>query len=122
MSFSVGVSIWLDRYIGKTYDMTTNWFNLSADPNSMFDIIYKPLLDNVYDNEPMRAKILEAASLSDQSARTEIYQELQRETVETIAPLIVVQSQPLLALTSSSVEGWKMNGKNLLLLNDVTVE
>jgi peptide/nickel transport system substrate-binding protein len=119
---STAVSIWLDRYIGKTYDMTTNWFNLSADPNSMFDVIYKPLLDNVYDNEAMRAKILEAASLSDQAARTEIYQELQRETVETIAPLIVVQSQPLLALTSSSVDGWKMNGKNLLLLNDVTVE
>ncbi len=118
---SSALSIWLDRYVGKTYDMTTNWFNLSSDPNSMFDIIYRPLLATVYPNDEMLTMIDEAVSITDQAARTAIYQELQRVTVDTVAPLIVVQSRPLLALTSSRVEGWKMNGQNTILFNDVTL-
>ena len=119
---SSALSIWLDRYVGKTYDMTTNWFNLSSDPNSMFDIIYRPLLATVYPNDDLLAQINEAVAITDQAARTAIYQRLQLDTVDTVAPLIVVQSRPLLALTSSAVGGWKMNGQNTILFNGVTVK
>jgi peptide/nickel transport system substrate-binding protein len=119
---SSALSIWLDRYVGKTYDMTTNWFNLSSDPNSMFDIIYRPLLATVYPNDDVLAQINEAVAITDQDARTAIYQRLQLDTVDTVAPLIVVQSRPLLALTSSAVGGWNMNGQNTILFNGVTVE
>jgi hypothetical protein len=31
--------------------------------------------------------------------------------VEEMAPVIIVQSQPLIALTNTKVKGWTMNGK-----------
>ena len=88
----------------------------------MFDIIYRPLLATVYPNDDLLAQINEAVAITDQAARTAIYQRLQLDTVDTVAPLIVVQSRPLLALTSSAVGGWKMNGQNTILFNGVTVK
>ncbi len=115
------LNTWLDRYVGKTYDTIANWFNVSSDPNSMFDIIYKPLLASVYDNPEMSQLIQDAASTTNLSARKTIYAELQRMTVDETAPLIVVIGQPMLALTTKKVTNWKMNGRNVILFQDVTV-
>lgn len=115
------LNTWLDRYVNKNYDTIANWFNVSSDPNSMFDIIYKPLLASVYDNPKMGQLILDAAATTDQSARKAMYADLQRMTVDETAPLIVVMGQPMLALTSRKVTGWEMNGRNVILFQNVTV-
>ncbi|MCS6940999.1 MAG: ABC transporter substrate-binding protein [Roseiflexaceae bacterium] len=115
------LNTWLDRYVNKNYDTIANWFNTSSDPNSMFDIIYKPLLASVYNNPEMSQLILDAAATSDRSARKAMYAELQRMTVDETAPLIVVMGQPMLALTSRKVTNWEMNGRNVILFQDVTV-
>ncbi len=115
------LNTWLDRYVNKSYDMTTNWFNLSSDPNSMFDIIYKPLLASVY-TSPETSKLIEdAVATNDQAQRSAIYAQLQEQTVASVAPLIVVQGQPMLALTSPKVTAWEMNGRNVILYQHVTV-
>lgn len=115
------VSIWLDRYIGKEFELILNFFNSSSDPNSLFDIIYKPLLATVYTNPEMRAMIDEAVQVSDMDARRALYEQLQRDTLELAAPVIVMQSRPLLSLTRAEVEGWRVNGKNIPFLRDVSV-
>ncbi|MCS6840814.1 MAG: ABC transporter substrate-binding protein [Roseiflexus sp.] len=115
------LNTWLDRYVNKNYDTIANWFNTSSDPNSMFDIIYKPLLASVYNNPKMNQLILDAAATSDRSARKAMYAELQRMTVDETAPLIVVMGQPMLALTSRKVTNWEMNGRNVILFQNVTV-
>lgn len=115
------VSIWLDRYIGKEFEIILNFFNSSSDPNSLFDIIYKPLLDTVYDAPDIRALIEQGVQLTDQDERRPIYEELQQRTLDDAAPVIVIQSRPLLALTNANVEGWVANGKNIPFLADVTL-
>jgi peptide/nickel transport system substrate-binding protein len=115
------LNTWLDRYVNKTYDTTANWFNLSSDPNSMFDIIYKPLLASVYDSPEMSQLIEDAVATSDQAERATFYADLQQLTVEETAPLIVIMGQPMLTLTSQKVTGWEMNGRNVILFQNVTV-
>lgn len=115
------LNTWLDRYVNKNYDTTANWFNVSSDPNSMFDIIYKPLLASVYDNPKMSQLILDAAATTDQSARKAMYADLQQMTIDESAPLFVVMGQPMLALTSRKVTTWEMNGRNVILFQNVTV-
>lgn len=115
------LNTWLDRYVNKNYDTTANWFNVSSDPNSMFDIIYKPLLASVYDHPKMSQLILDAAATTDQSARKAMYADLQQMTIDESAPLFVVMGQPMLALTSRKVTTWEMNGRNVILFQNVAV-
>jgi len=115
------LNIWLDMYVNQEYDIIANWFNVSSDPNSMFDIIYKPLLSSVYDNAEMSELIEAGATATDQAERQEIYAQLQQMTVEEVAPILVVQTQPILALTSPAVQGWQMTGKDTILFGDVYI-
>ena len=85
-------------------------------------MIYKPLLATNYDNPEMRQAIDEAVQVTSQEDRAPYYAELQRDTIELAAPLIVIQSRPLLTLLDQGVEGWQVNGKNIPFLSDVTLE
>ncbi|HLT58727.1 MAG: ABC transporter substrate-binding protein [Limnochordales bacterium] len=111
--------VWLDRYVNHDYELIINTFNVSGDPNSMFDVIFRPLLASVYDNQAMLDLILEGARTSDEAARAEIYKQLQRMTVEEVAPVLIVQTQPVLAVTSPAVTVFPINGRNEVMFERV---
>lgn len=117
------LSTWLDNYVGRTYQTIANWMNVGGDPHSMYDIIFKPHLSdpNSYPNEELLALIEEGAATVDMERRREIYGTLQTRTRAELAPVIIVQSQPLLAITTDQVHGWTMNGKGDIFFESVSV-
>jgi len=102
------VSVWLDRYVPRDYDMTWNFFGVSPDPDSFFEVLMAPHLGDRYPNAEMEALIAEASSISDPEARAEIYAELQAIMVEDL-PIMTLQSRPIAGLTRTGVVGYAMN-------------
>lgn len=115
------LSTWLDHYVGRDYQTIANWMNVGGDPHSMYDVIFKPHLNDDYPNAEMLALIEEGAVTVDPAKRTEIYQQIQQMALDDWAPVIVVQSQPLLALTTPNVQGWSMNGKGDIFFDQIMV-
>ena len=117
------LSTWLDNYVGRTYQTIANWMNVGGDPHSMYDIIFKPHLKDPesYPDEEMLGWIAEGAATPDLEARKAIYQKIQERVLSEVAPVIVVQSQPLLAITTDKVQGWTMNGKGDIFFTSITV-
>lgn len=115
------LSTWLDHYVGRNYQTIANWMNVGGDPHSMYDVIFKPHLNDDYPNGEMLALIEEGAITVDQEKRQEIYQQIQTMALEEMAPVIVVQSQPILALTTPEVQGWTMNGKGDIFFDQIFI-
>ncbi len=117
------LSTWLDNYVGRTYQTIANWMNVGGDPHSMYDIIFKPHLKDPdsYPDAEMLDWIEEGAATPDLEARKAIYQRIQERALAEVAPVIVVQSQPLLAITTDKVQGWSMNGKGDIFFSAITV-
>jgi peptide/nickel transport system substrate-binding protein len=118
------LSTWLDHYVGRDYQTIANWMNVHADPHSMYDIIFKPHLQDPtsFPNEEMLGLIEEGAVTVDEGRRKAIYAKFQQMAVEEMAPVIIVQSQPLIALTSTAVQGWTMNGKGDIFFKSIYME
>lgn len=118
------LSTWLDHYVSREYQTIANWMNVHGDPHSMYDIIFKPHLKDPtsYPNEEMLGLIEEGAVTADMGRRKAIYARLQQMAVEEMAPAIIVQSQPVLALTTSKVKGWTMNGKGDIFFDGIYME
>jgi peptide/nickel transport system substrate-binding protein len=118
------LSTWLDHYVTREYQTIANWMNVHGDPHSMYDIIFKPHLtdETSYPNEEMLSLIEEGATTTDQGRRKAIYARIQQMAVEEMAPVIIVQSQPLIALTNTKVKGWTMNGKGDIFFDSIYME
>ena len=89
----------------------------------MYDIIFKPHLNDPmsYPDAELLQLIEDGAATPDLEARKAIYQKIQERVLNEVAPLIVVQSQPLLAITTDKVQGWTMNGKGDIFFAGITV-
>ena len=118
------ISTWLDHYINRDYQTIMNWMNVWGDPHSMYDIIFKPHLSDPtsYPNEEMLNLIEQGAVTADIGRRRAIYAKFQQMAVEQMAPVIVVQSQPIIALTNTKVKGWTMNGKGDIFFDSIYME
>jgi peptide/nickel transport system substrate-binding protein len=118
------ISTWLDKYINRKYQVIANWMNVHGDPNSMYDIILKPHLTdpNSYPNQEMLQLINDGASTVDQGRRKAIYAKLQQMIVDQMAPIIIVQAQPIIHLSSAKVKGWVMNARGDVFLDGIYVE
>ena len=114
------VSVWLDRYVPRNYDMTWNFFGVSPDPSSFFDVLMAPHLGDRYPNPEMDELIAEAASISDTDARAAIYAELQVIMVEDL-PIMTLQSRPIAGVVRNGVEGYAMNPLGWGLFDAVTL-
>jgi len=116
-------STWLKKYVARDYQLTLNAMNVRSDPHSMFDVIFKPHYKdaNSFPNEEMLALIQEGAATLDQGRRKAIYAKLQQRAVEEMAPVIIIQTQPLLALLSPKVANWTMNAKGDIFFDKVYV-
>jgi len=115
------LSVWLDAYVSREYDMTWNFFGVSPDPHSFFDVILRPHFEGeVYDN-PRVAELVEAGiSTADRAAREEIYAELQEIVVNEV-PVMTVQSRPVGAIVADGVRGFAMNPLGWGLYTGVTL-
>ncbi|WP_127144519.1 ABC transporter substrate-binding protein [Pelagibacterium montanilacus] len=115
------LSVWLDAYVSRDYDMTWNFFGVSPDPHSFFDVILRPHFEgDVYDN-PEVAELVEAGiSTGDMAEREEIYAELQDIVVDEL-PVMTVQSRPVGAIAAPHVEGFAMNPLGWGLYSGVTL-
>ena len=118
------LSTWLDSYINLKYETIANWMNVHGDPHSMYDIIFKKHFTDPgsFPNEEMAQLIEDGATTIDTGKRKAIYAKLQQMLVDEMAPVLTVQSQPLIALTSPKVKGWTMNGKGDIFFEGVYVE
>ena len=110
------VSVWLDRYVNRNYDMTWNFFGVSPDPNSFFDVIMRPHLENEYKNPYMLDLMKAGISTSDMDARKKIYAQLQDIVVDEL-PVMTIQSRPIAAIARMGITGFKMNPLGWCLYN-----
>lgn len=102
------LSVWLDRYVSRNYDMTWNFFGVSPDPHSFFDVIMRPHLEGEYQNQAMIDLVQQGIQTSDLEERMAIYAQLQELMVEDL-PVMAVQSRPIGSIASNAVEGFAMN-------------
>jgi peptide/nickel transport system substrate-binding protein len=114
------LSVWLDAYVSRNYDAAWNVFNVGADPNSFFDIIMNPHLTDDYVSPEVTALAAEALAVSDESARADIYGQLQEILVAEL-PIMTVQFAPIYSVAATGVENYAVNPLGWPMLTGVTV-
>ena len=102
------LSVWLDRYVSRNYDMTWNFFGVSPDPHSFFDVILRPHLSGEYQNQKVIDLVKEGIETSDNMKRKQIYAELQEIMVKDL-PVMAVQSRPIASIANKSINGLELN-------------
>ena len=70
--------------MGRTYQTIANWMNVGGDPHSMYDIIFKPHLNDPmsYPDAELLQLIEDGAATPDLEARKAIYQKIQETRFE----------------------------------------
>ena len=118
------VSTWLDFYVNRKYQLIANWMNVHSDPNSFYDIIIKPHINDKksFPDKELSDLIRKGAQTVNTDNRKAIYAKIQLALVEKLAPIIVVQAQPLMAITNSSVKGWVMNSKGDIFFENIVID
>jgi peptide/nickel transport system substrate-binding protein len=102
------LSVWLDRYVSRNYDMTWNFFGVSPDPHSFFDVILRPHLSGEYQNQKVVDLVRQGIENSSNDERKAIYGQLQEIMVEDL-PVMAVQSRPIASIASKSIKGLELN-------------
>ncbi len=112
------LSVWLDAYVSRDYDAIWNSFNVGGDPNSFFDVIMTPHVNDDYPNAQVKSLMADAIATSDQDARAKIYAKLQKTIVDQL-PVMVIEWAPVSSITSPKVTGYRMNPLGWALLDKV---
>jgi len=104
-------SIWLDAYLGRTYDMICNYYSMvGSDPATFCTIILAPYADHQCKDMPeLFQQIATGASSSDEAVRKAAYAQIQ-DMVSASSPVISYMEAPQVAAAASNVEGVTMNG------------
>ena len=105
------VSIWLDAYLGRTYDMICNYYSMvGSDPATFCTVILAPYVDYQCKDMPeLFQQITTGASSADEAVRKAAYEKIQ-DMVSASAPVISYMEAPQIAATANNVEGVTMNG------------
>lgn len=115
------VSVWLDAYLGRTYDMICNYYSMvGSDPATFCTIILAPYVDYQCKDMPeLFQQIAEGASSSDKAVRKAAYENIQ-DMVSARSPVISYMEAPQIAATASNVEGITMNAMAHVFLKGAT--
>lgn len=104
---------WLEKWFGYDYQLLFNSGPLPPEPHRGFETFFTPQVHGTpryakvgWKNDAMYDLMTKAATTADQAKRQEYYSELQKMTVEQVAPIIYVQENPTLSVASSKVEGF----------------
>lgn len=104
---------WLEKWFGYDYQLLYNSGALPPEPQRGFEIFFTPQVHGTpryakvgWKNDAMYDLMTKAATTVDQAERQKYYDELQKMTIEEVAPIIYVQQNPTLSVASSKVEGF----------------
>lgn len=117
------MSVWLENYLGRTYDMIWNAYSMvGSDPATFNSIILEQLYPHQLSDLPdLQALIDEGRSTADEARRAEIYGEIQ-DIVGEYVPVYPYISAPLICGAQDYVNGLQVNGMGHLVLKNITVD
>lgn len=115
------ISVWLDAYLGRTYDMICNYYSMvGSDPATFCTVILAPYVDYQCKDMPeLFDHIATGASSADEAVRQEAYSEIQK-IVDTACPSITYVEAPQLAAAVENLNGVTMNGMGHVFLKGAT--
>ena len=107
----VDSSVWLDKYLGRTYDVICNTYSMvGTDPATYCNVILGALPDyQMSDLTELNQLISDAATSNDEKVREEKYKAIQELMVQYRPTTSYVES-PSLSGATSSLEGLVING------------
>jgi peptide/nickel transport system substrate-binding protein len=119
----VDASVWLDEYLGRTYDMIHNQYPMAGtDPstycNQILSQLYPYQAANIPDFENL---INKGKNESDDSKRAEIYKKIQELVVE-YKPVISIVEAPLIYGATANLKGVQINPVGHTFLKNATLE
>ena len=116
------MSVWLEDYLGRTYDMIWNSYGMvGSDPATFNSIILEQLYQYQLADLPELQELIEAGkSTSDEAVRSETYGKIQKLVAE-YAPVYPYISAPIICGAQEYVSGLEVNGMGHLFLKNVTV-
>lgn len=115
------VSVWLEAYLGRTYDMICNYYSMvGSDPATFCTVIVAPYVDYQCKDMPeLFEKINAGASTGDEVARQAAYADVQKIILDT-CPVISYAEAPQLAASVAELKGISLNGMSHVFLKDAT--
>ena len=104
------ISVWLDAYLGRTYDMICNYYSMvGADPATFCTVILAPYADYQCKDMPELFEAMDTgASTMDDAQRQSAYSTIQ-QVVNKTAPVISYAEAPQLAAAAASLNGVVIN-------------
>jgi peptide/nickel transport system substrate-binding protein len=117
----VDVSVWFDAFVKGDYQITNAYQERTVDPDNFYALVIKsggPINTTAYSNPEVDALIDEAAAMTDDAARKEIYTQI-RDIVRTEAPIIFTHYDTINYLMQNNVVGSTVTPTLELNLKDV---
>lgn len=120
---TVDFSIWLDEYLGRTYDMICNSYSMvGTDPATYCGVLLSALKDYQTGDLPeLNELIKNGAAITDETERASIYGEIQ-EILVKYRPVTSYIESPSLNGASQSLKGIVVNGMGHCFLKNAYVE
>lgn len=104
---------WLEKWFGYDYQLLYNSGPLPPEPQRGFEVFFTPQVQGTpryakvgWKNQAMYDLMIKAATTPDQAERQKVYDELQKMTIEEVAPIIYLQQNPTLSVAASKVQGF----------------
>ena len=119
----VDFSVWLDKYLGRTYEVINNTYSMvGTDPATYCNVILGALPDyQMSDLDELNQLISEAATSNDDKAREEKYKTIQELMVQYRPTTSYVES-PSLSGATASLKGLVINGMGHTFIKGAYVE
>ena len=117
------MSVWLDNYLGRTYDMIWNEYGMvGSDPATFNSIILEQLYDyQLSDLTELQELIDEGKAIGDDAVRQPIYEEIQDIVCEYL-PVYEYIAAPLICGLRDNVNNLEINGMGHVFLKNVTID
>lgn len=116
------MSVWLENYLGRTYDMIWNSYGMvGSDPATFNSIILEQLYTyQLSDLTELQDLINKGKITNDETERAEIYGQIQQIVGENL-PVYPYISAPLICGAQEYVNGLEINGMGHLFLKGITL-
>lgn len=117
------MSVWLENYLGRTYDMIWNEYGMvGSDPATFNSIILEQLYPYQLSDLPELQELIDKGKTigSDEERRT-IYEQIQNIVCEYM-PVYEYIAAPLICGVRNNVNGLEINGMGHVFLKGVTVD
>lgn len=117
------VSVWLDAYLSRSYDMLANYYSMvGTDPSTYCSVIMTALADYQTSDLPeLNTLIAEGAQTMDDTVRQEAYKQIQ-EMITTYRPVATYVECPNLNGSIAGLSNVMVNGMGHTILKYATVE